>query len=65
MYYSIQSNIVTGTVSSNSFQVRISYHMRKYHQYLKRKYQLLELISVNEMLDCSSSQYVSLTLLKV
>ena len=65
MYYSIQSNIVTGTVSSNSFQVRISYHMRKYHQYLKRKYQLLELISVDEMLDCSSSQYVSLTLLKV
>jgi len=39
--------------------------MSKYCQYLKGRYRSLELISIDEQLDCSSSKYVSLTLVKV
>ena len=39
--------------------------MSKYCQYLKGRYRSLELISIDEQLDCSSSKYVSLTLVKI
>ena len=38
--------------------------MSNYQQYLKSKYKVLELISPDEMLDCSSTEYVDLTLIK-
>ena len=39
--------------------------MSKYCQYLKSRYRSLELICIDEQLDCSSSKYVSLTLVKI
>ena len=39
--------------------------MSKYCQYLKGRYRSLELISIDEQLDCLSSKYVSLTLVKI
>jgi len=39
--------------------------MRKYQQFLKSKYESLELISIDEQLDCSSSKYITLTLEKM
>ena len=38
--------------------------MSSYQQYLKSKYKVLELTSPDEMLDCSSTEYVDLTLIK-
>ena len=38
--------------------------MSNYQQYLKSKYKVLELTSPDEMLDCSSTEYVDLTLIK-
>ena len=38
--------------------------MGNYQQYLKSKYKVLELTSPDEMLDCSSAEYVDLTLIK-
>ena len=36
--------------------------MDQYRQHLQYKYELLKLTSPDEMLDCCSSQYISLTL---
>ena len=38
--------------------------MSSYQQYLKSKYKVLELTSPDEMLDCSSTEYVDSTLIK-
>ena len=38
--------------------------MWEYQEYLKCKYRSLELISPLEMLDCLSTQYVDLTLIR-
>ena len=48
-----------------TFKYHMSNQMNKYHQYLKCKYELLELVSIDEQLDCLSSKYITLTLLKV
>ena len=45
-------------------ETKFSSHMSKYRQFLIKKYDSLELISIDEQLDCSSSKYVSLTLEK-
>ena len=42
----------------------LTHHMSNYQQYLKSKYKVLELTSPDEMLDCSSAEYVDLTLIK-
>ena len=47
------------------FSPNLSLQMSKYQQFLKTKYQSLELISIDEQLDCSSSKYITLTLSKV
>ena len=39
--------------------------MSKYCQYLKARYRSLGLICIDEQLDCSSSKYVGLTLVKI
>ena len=39
-------------------------NMRTYQEYLKHRYRLLELASPDEMLDCSSPQYIDLILIK-
>ena len=54
-----------GVIAGISFQSHLSHHMRKYCQYLKSRYRSLELISIDEQLDCSSSKYVSLSLMKI
>ena len=41
---------------------QLSCHVKKYQEYLKYKYDSLELISPLEMLDCFSTQYINLTL---
>jgi len=46
-------------------QSHLSPHMIKYQQFLKNKYESLELISIDEQLDCSSSKYITLTLEKM
>ena len=46
-------------------QLQLSHHMTKYRQVLQSKYRSLELISIDEQLDCSSSKYVDLTLQKI
>ena len=38
--------------------------MSNYQQYLKSKYKVLELTSPDEMLDCASTEYIDLTLIK-
>ena len=42
----------------------LTHHMSSYQQYLKSKYKVLELTSPDEMLDCASSEYVDLALIK-
>ena len=48
----------------NNASLPLTHHMISYQQYLKSKYKLLELTSPDEMLDCSSTEYVDLTLIK-
>ena len=38
--------------------------MNNYQQYLKSKYKVLKLTAPDEMLDCASSEYIDLTLIK-
>ena len=42
---------------------QLTHEMNSYQQYLKYKYKALELISPDEMLDCSSTEYIDLTLI--
>ena len=46
-------------------QLQLSDHMTKYRKFLQSKYRSLELISIDEQLNCSSSKYVDLTLQKI
>ena len=57
--------VCVGVITGISSQSHLSHHMSKYCQYLKGRYRSLELISIDEQLDCSSSKYVSLTLVKI
>ncbi|XP_065917658.1 protein NLRC3-like [Dysidea avara] len=61
----IENKLKTGVITGISHQSHLSHHMRKYCQYLKGRYRSLELICIDEQLDCSSSKYVSLTLVKI
>ena len=58
--------IYTEITAENSTIVpsRMSCHMKKYQEWLKSKYESLELISPLEMLDCYSTQYINLTLVR-
>ena len=57
--------VCVGVITGISSQSHLSHHMSKYCQYLKARYRSLELICIDEQLDCSSSKYVSLTLVKI
>ena len=59
--------LCTGVITGTSSQSHLSDHMRKYGQYLKDRYRSLELISIDEQffLDCSSSKYITLSLVKI
>ena len=46
-------------------ETHLNARIRNYQQFLKNKYESLELISIDEQLDCSSSKYISLTLEKM
>ena len=42
----------------------LTHQMSSYQQYLKSKYKVLELTSPDEMLDCASTEYIDLALIK-
>ena len=52
----------TGKQGTESLKVQLTINMSKYQKYLKFKYRSLPLSSPEELLECSSSEYVSLHL---
>ena len=50
--------------SFTTAQSQLSCHMKKYQEFLEYEYESLELISPLEMLDCFSTQYINLTLVR-
>ena len=57
-------NIGTETTAESTESQQLSCHMKEYQELLKTRYKSLELISPLEMLDCFSTQYVNLTLIR-
>ena len=53
---------VTGKQRTESLSLQLTVSMSKYQEYLKMKYNSLPLLSPEELLECSSSEYVSLLL---
>ena len=56
-------NIAIETTAENT-ESQLSCHMKEYQELLKTRYKSLELISPLEMLDCFSTQYINLTLIR-
>ena len=54
--------VLTGKLRIESLNVRLTVSMSKYQSHLKLKYSSLPLSSPEELLECSSSEYVSLLL---
>ena len=54
--------VLTGNQRIESLSHQLTVNMSKYQEYLKMKYNSLPLSSPEELLDCSSSEYVSLLL---
>ena len=54
----------TATRAHKQQQSRLSPHMKYYQNYLKHKYDALEMTSRGEMLDCYSPEYIDLILVK-
>jgi len=54
-----------GIAIAKPCQAMLSDYMSKYQEFLKCKYDNLEPISIDKTLDCSSSQYIDLTLKKL
>ena len=52
------------TASSTIAPPQLSCYMKEYQEFLKDKYDSLELSSPREMLDCYSTEYINLTLTK-
>ena len=57
-------NIATETTAECTESQQLGCHMKKYQELLKTRYKSLELISPLEMLDCFSTQYINLTLIR-
>ena len=57
MYY-----VELTTASSTTVPPQLSCYMKEYQEFLKDKYDSLELSSPREMLDCYSTEYINLTL---
>ena len=56
--------IYIGTTPTKCPLSRLTSNMKYYQDHLKSKYNALELVSPDEMLDCFSPQYIDLTLIK-
>ena len=55
---------IAAETTAESTEFQLSCHMKEYQELLKTRYKSLELISPLEMLDCFSTQYINLTLIR-
>ena len=61
--YSIGTDTATATAAKSQLSY-LTPNMKYYQDYLKYRYEAMELTSPDEMLDCFSPQYIDLTLIK-
>ena len=65
MFLTLSNHSIFNATFLLKVETHLSTHIRNYQKFLKSKYESLELISIDEQLDCSLSKYITLTLEKM